>query len=158
MAVRPSLPTQSVGPDKWPLRKWGFGEKGTSGGGEGLGAKQPGLSFARIWLPPCLASCRRAAARGTLPVSLRGGGSCVVAIPAQRGPWQGKPVFLQCGRASVPVGPVGWRRALARCAGSVLLAAPSVRSPFLSTPLPRLPAPMLAAENPSLTTAPSMRR
>lgn len=156
--MRPSLPTQSVSPDNWPLRRWGFGEKGTSGGGEGLGAKQPGLSFAQIWLRPCLPSCRRAAAHGTLPVSLRGGGGCVVAIPAQRGPWLCKPVFLQGGRALVPVDPAGWRRALARCAGSVLLAAPSFRSPFLSTPLPRSPAPTLAAENPLLTTAPSMRR
>ena len=55
-AQAPPAPEQKHGPANWPIRKWGFGGKEASGGGEGQDAQQPGLS-----------------AQGPPPISLGGG-------------------------------------------------------------------------------------
>ena len=62
-AQAPPAPDQKHGPANWPIRKWGFGGKEASGGGEGQDAQQPGLS-----------------AQGPLPISL--GGAAAVWRPA----------------------------------------------------------------------------
>lgn len=135
-AQAPPAPDQKHGPANWPIRKWGFGGKGASGGGEGQGAQQPGLSAQGP--PPILLRGGAAVWRPAVPSAHLG-----CANPAQR------PGLGSWGCQGMAAGTPPHSVAL-----SVLWAAPSAPLPSL----PRSLAPTSAAENPSLTTAPSTHR
>ena len=136
--LRPRCVHQKHGSPK--LAPHEFGEKGTSGGGEGpcpgVAVALPGLSVGQQWpRAPCLPHPETGAAfsQGAVPETLRG----CTRVPVQR---QGLPAGWS---------PLGW--------SGGILALGQPQSTLLPS-LPRSPAPTLAAESPSLTTAPFTRR